>query len=754
MGQNLLLTVRLHGDGHGTARYHGMAQGGPEWPPAPARVFQALVSGCARGNAVSQAAVRALEWLEGLAPPVIAAPPVSRGSRVSLFVPNNDADAVEDPRNVGGIRTKKVVEPSLFDEGTPLLYSWVVPGDTPHANTVVEVANDLYQLGRGADMAWALGEVIDDTTLDDRLREHRGAIHRPQLNTPGKSLACPVGGSLASLVERHQATKLRIEGKGKSAKVLFTNPPKPRFLNVSYERDQQRVLFELRDQQQDTKSWPWPLRRVTRLIEGLRDGAAERLRAGLPTDHDAIERALIGRKADGSTASAVEQRVRLVPLPSIGHEHADRAVRRILLQMPSGTALPPGDIEWAFTGLESSSPVTGEVGPFVLVRSDSDDMLRHYVGPSRRWRSVTAVVLPESAQRRRIEPTRRREEAKGATERSEEERRAVMAVQVALRHANVSATAVKVHVQREPFEARGARAEAFAEGTRFAKERLWHVELELDRQIDGPLLVGDGRFLGLGVMAPLSGSSTERAAVTAQQTARPVVVAAPPSHRSGLFGLTVAGDVKDDAITLARALRRAVMARAQVELGRVALGSFFTGHEANGEPLATEHASHLAFHWDVPRRRLLVVAPHWLERREPSRRERDAIVLLERALESIFELRAGSAGRFEVRLTSIAANDPLRCAARSWSSVTPYSVTRHRKRASAAEALIEDALAECRRRSLPVPSVTVLSARGVPGQGLEGHLRLDFATAVAGPIVLGRTRYLGGGLFAPAVEGR
>ncbi len=752
MGQNLLLTVRLHGDGHGTARYHGMAQGGPEWPPAPARVFQALVSGCARGNAVSEAAVRALEWLEGLAPPVIAAPPTSRGSRVSLFVPNNDADAVEDPRNVGAIRTKKVVETSLFDEGMPLLYSWVVPSDTPHANTVVEVANDLYQLGRGADMAWALGEVIDDATLDDRLREHRGAIHRPQFNTPGKSLACPVSGSLASLVERHQATKLRIEGKGKSAKVLFSNPPKPRFLNVSYERAQQRVLFELRDQQQDTKSWPWPLRRVTRLIEGLRDSAAERLRAGLPTEHDAIERALIGRKADGRTA--VEQRVRLVPLPSIGHEHADRAVRRILLQMPSGTALPPGDIEWAFTGLESSSPVTGELGPFVLVRSDSDDMLRHYIGPSRRWRSVTAVVLPESARRRRIEPRRRREEAKSATERTEEERLATIAVQAALRHANVSATAVRVHVQREPFEAKGVRAEACAEGTRFAKERLWHVEFELDRQIDGPLVVGDGRFLGLGVMAPLSASSTERAAATAQQTAQPGVVAAPSSQRSGLFGLLVAGNAKDDAVTLARALRRAVMARAQSELDRVPLGSFFTGHEANGEPLAAEHASHLAFHWDAPRRRLLVVAPHWLERREPSRRERDAIVLLKRALESIFELRAGAAGRFAVRLISIVADDPLRSAARSWSSVTPYAVTRHRKRASAAEALIEDALAECRRRSLPTPSVTVLSARGVPGQGLEGHLRFDFAVAVTGPIVLGRTRYLGGGLFAPAVQGR
>lgn len=161
----------------------------------------------------------------------------------------------------------------------------------------------------------------------------------------------------------------------------------------------------------------------------------------------------------------------------------------------------------------------------------------------------------------------------------------------------------------------------------------------------------------------------------------------------------------------------------------------------------------MAFQWDPPRGRLLIVPPHWLDRREPSQKERDAIVVLRRALDSIFELRAGSAGRFEVRLTSVASDDPLLGAARSWKSVTTYAATRHKKRSSVAEALIEDTVQECRRRNLPTPSVTVLDARGVRGAGLEGRLRLDFAVAVTGPIALGRTRYLGGGLFAPVPDG-
>ena len=60
-----------------------------------------------------------------------------------------------------------------------------------------------------------------------------------------------------------------------------------------------------------------------------------------------------------------------------------------------------------------------------------------------------------------------------------------------------------VQVQREPFESNGERVETFAEGTRFSKHRLWRVEIGLPGSISGPLVIGDGRFLGLGIMAPL-----------------------------------------------------------------------------------------------------------------------------------------------------------------------------------------------------------------------------------------------------------
>ena len=113
------------------------------------------------------------------------------------------------------------------------------------------------------------------------------------------------------------------------------------------------------------------------------------------------------------------------------------------------------------------------------------------------------------------------------------------------------------------------------------------------------------------------------------------------------------------------------------------------------------------------------------------------------------ELRAGSAGCLVVRASAIDPDaDPLFAASRVWESVTPYQVTRHTKHVGAAEALSADVRAECRRRGLPEPRVTPIEPPGGPGVGLVGGARLTFQAAVKGPVILGRSRHLGGGLFA------
>ena len=110
----LVIEVVLH-DG----RFHGE----PEWPPAPARLFQALLA--AVGAELADRHVQALTWLERLKPPIICAPAGERGQSVKLFVPNNDLDAEDgDPSRIAETRVAKKVRPLLVNGPPRLLYAW------------------------------------------------------------------------------------------------------------------------------------------------------------------------------------------------------------------------------------------------------------------------------------------------------------------------------------------------------------------------------------------------------------------------------------------------------------------------------------------------------------------------------------------------------------------------------------------------------------------------------------------------------
>lgn len=716
MAGHFVLTVHLH-----DRRYHGA----DEWPPAPGRVFQALVAGVARGRHVADESVRALTLLEGLGAPVVAAPVATRGQRVSLFVPNNDLDAVDgNPDRVGEVRTKKTVQPRLFESDPSFLYAWPLAEDGGEGLT--SLADGLFQFGRGIDLAWAVGELLDDEQLALRLRAHRGTVHRPIPGDRSVELAVPTRGSFASIMRRFDATLTRLRPTG-DGRTNFVQPPKAHFTMIRYGGTPAFHLFELRRESEPEKSSPWACGRATAIVEHVRDTAADALSRALPHLTDEIERVLVGRKRDGANAGPIDQRVRFIPLPSIGHEHADHAIRRVIVQVPPGP-VTPDDVVWALAGRPFVDYETGEVQDTMLAPAPADEMVARYRARSRTWKSVTPLALG-SAPRRRIEPQRRNEQGKSATEREAEERSAQLAVGQALRHAGVGASLVRAHVQREPFDTHGTRAEGFAEGTRFSKATLWHVAIELDREVCGPLVLGDGRFLGLGVMAP-------------------TIV-------RGVFALEIAGGLDADADTavIARALRRAVMARAQVVLGargESELPPYFHGHGRHGEPLRDEGATHLAFSVDAPRSRLLIVPPHVVDGwRRVGWEAASHLDTLERALEGFTRLRAGRAGVLSVRSRSISPSDPLLRSSRVFRSVSSYVVNRHAKRMSAEAAVILDVQRDCERGRLPRPDVRVLSVRGAPGIGVVARLELTFATAIRGPILLGRTRYLGGGLFEP-----
>jgi CRISPR-associated protein Csb2 len=269
-------------------------------------------------------------------------------------------------------------------------------------------------------------------------------------------------------------------------------------------------------------------------------------------------------------------------------------------------------------------------------------MLAHYgvedASPVRLWRTVTPAALPQQSARRRIDPARRGAEAKGGAERAKEERKAVSAVIQALRHAGVSARPLAVCVQREPFEAKGARAESFAPETRFAKERLWHVEVVLAvAALRAPLILGDGRCLGLGVMAPVKCAWRDV-----------VTFSLPPNAR-----VPVA-----DKADLLRAVRRGLMALSRDEKGNVP--PLFSGHEPDGASARSGRHRHVFlacadFDRDGHIGQLIVAAPWACDHAaRPGRFGRAEFerAVFDRVVASLKVVRAGKLGVIPLRISS------------------------------------------------------------------------------------------------------
>jgi CRISPR-associated protein Csb2 len=492
----LVLYVRMH-DG----RYHGWG----DWPPSPARLFQALVAGSGLGGPIEPTEKETLEWLERQKPPLIGAPFPRRAKRgVLLYMPNNDTDAIGgDPAEMAKIRTAtKVFQPYFFDARVPFVYAWPLagaPNDEEHARAICALAERLYQFGRGIDMAWSWGELLEEDALEDLLATYSGCLYRSAAGRGGRSLLCPRPGSLESLTQRHAAFGKRFR-YSQQAKVeaVFRKPPPPRFRAVAYASPPSRQLYEFRAPTPEGGFTAWPLEKASLLAVRLRDAAVQRLKEAKPDQSADIDRALIGRKPDGSNDCPPEDRVRIIPLPSIGHFHADRQIRRVLVEVPGTCPLRADDVLWAFSGLEVIDMATGEIQA-ALSRTDDEGFLRHYgleEGTGYRlWRTVTPAALPGCAGRRRTQT---------GLDRARKQARAAAAVFQALRHAGVKTNVEAMKLQPEPFEFHGSRAESFAEGTRFPESRLWHIEIQFCQAVLGPLLIGDGRFLGLGLMAPVN----------------------------------------------------------------------------------------------------------------------------------------------------------------------------------------------------------------------------------------------------------
>jgi len=394
------------------------------------------------------------------------------------------------------------VKTAILDGEPRFSFAWFFEDGEAEAARIVDLCNRLHRFGRGLDSAFAAGSVIPASTVEERIATHKGSVAHPSSGSdgaPGKTiLPCPALGSLESLRKRFAATTQRLSRSGHGKDTHFRQPPKALSHLVAYDRPPRRLLFELRELGVRESFYPIRIEHAITITKAVRDLAFDRLSNGIEA-RDLLERLILGR---GATDAEKPRRVRFIPLPSVGSTFTDSSIRRVLVEMPADCPISEGDMRWALAGqhvpeIGLLDTETGEVRGLRLVEARNEDMLRYYGvegAAATRWQTVTPAVLPTKRPRGRMSGAVRAEFEQGLT----------LAVVAALRHAGVGPPASVVEVQREPFFTRGARADVF-EPDRFNSSQLFHVDIRFESAVAGPLAVGDGRWLGLGLMRPVRG---------------------------------------------------------------------------------------------------------------------------------------------------------------------------------------------------------------------------------------------------------
>lgn len=482
-----------------TGSYHGA-----EWPPSPARLFQALLAGqktWSRGTPESSAEAGAFLWLEAQPAPVILAPEVVRGVPYALSVPLNNWDLLgrewthgrEPTRGPDKLRSLTDVRPwhCVGEPGSvaapTVHYLWALDeegGKEPDSVGVVcTMASRMLALGWGIDLAVGHGAVLSNSQF---LKLRRGLIEYVPMEGRGNRLAVPAPGWTDQLESHYTDWQARTQkgilshlsgtvGSGRFATYVRSDVAHPR----SY------AGFRLESPGGGSFSWPW---REGIVVAGwLRHAAGQRLKLE-GKDSDWISRYAMGHGREEER----NRRLSYVPLPSIGHPHADGEIRRALLVEPlTGSEGVAGLLAWGLGGT-SLTDDGGRTRARALDLEREDPVLRRYTVPATLWASVTPVLLHgHDHSGRRFVPAKAERLLREAFEQSGYDPGAI----------------AEVGYQSAPLWSGTGHARECRVPSHLSQWPRFHVSVRFRRPVPGPVLVGIGRHYGLGLFASLTTQS-------------------------------------------------------------------------------------------------------------------------------------------------------------------------------------------------------------------------------------------------------
>jgi CRISPR-associated protein Csb2 len=514
---HLLLTVRFLDD-----RYHGLLDRGgpPEWPPSPFRLFQALVAGLGRRGELDTSIGQSLGRLQKLPPPLIIAPRAKSGQAITRFVPNNDGDVPAKFDRQTRL-TAKHTQPTLFllepDQKPEVHYIWPLEGVNGFQwQDLDRAARSLTTLGWGIDMAFASARLAAEAELQaikgvrwypkERDYPFAETLRVPTYDTAsGECTLCDLRHCYETFVNRIE--------HGKPLKTVDKPKVFDRVLYTSIERQPQRPTFFFRLLDASGEPTRYPHAALAHIAAAVRHAAIGMMEG----NGDA---AWLNRFVRGKNEPQRDdhQQISYVPLPSIGHEHADAMIRNVMLVAPIGCEvqlkfvadrLDGAPLRFKGDGDEPNDVETlpRATLPALIERFNPPEgkfIRTHYLGRSKVWQSVTPVVLDEHAKR-----VDRPNKETGKTEKGWNHDELICK---ALRRAGIE-TPCEFTWQTIPFYKNCLTAHRNKPGRlqwgyllpkRLDGKTAVHLRLTFDHEIPGPLTLGAGRHCGFGLMAAVA----------------------------------------------------------------------------------------------------------------------------------------------------------------------------------------------------------------------------------------------------------
>jgi CRISPR-associated protein Csb2 len=283
-----------------------------------------------------------------------------------------------------------------------------------------------------------------------------------------------------------------------------------RVLYTSVERPIGRPceVFKLLDANDD--AYRYPHAKLIHIAGMVRHAAIDRMKADPPSwkaeeSANWLESFVCGHRGDAEQ----HQQLSYVPLPSIGHEHADAMIRNVMLIAPlgcereleyvaqrlDGEQLQPEE-QVRSIGLEKSTPIPGLIFLSRFTPPPGKFIDRCYLGTSHVWRTVTPVVLDGHNKKSSKNP----EAIARETEKL---------ICKALRRAGIE-TPCTFTWQSLPFLKnclsahkydRNGRHTGYHRPAHLKDLTAVHVRLTFTHPVSGPITLGAGRHCGFGLFA-------------------------------------------------------------------------------------------------------------------------------------------------------------------------------------------------------------------------------------------------------------